>query len=617
VRVVATALDAVATTRFLGRVRGLYRFYNNPGIIQAMSDTNPRVAQRTGALAYSLRWLLLVVASGVIFSTAAADGPDNLAISLLVLTGLANFSLNLLETQNIGRHWVVGLTLALDFVLGLSLYIATGGAGGRLLWIGLMPALTIALRFSAAQALMVMGAFLALQVGADWVTAPDELVAAITLALAGALLMLLVLGAAYLGQQVRARIYADVRSQASSESMRAQTLRQHARAIYEMSSMVSATLDYKEVLEAALNFGALGAEGQQPSASLLVSAVLFFEDDLLQVASCRRLTAADQRVVLAGRAGVLGEVIRTGEPAVIADPEHDPELQQMVSFRPCRALMALPLRAGYETYGVVVYGHPRPKFFDEDQQALMVAVVNQAIIALQNAQLYRNLRQEKERLIEVQEEAQKKLARDLHDGPTQGVAALAMRANFVRRLLERDPKGAGEELFKMEDLARKTTKEIRHMLFTLRPLVLESHGLAAALIQLGEKMKETHGQNVIVEAEAGLDQRLELNHQGVLFYIVEEAVNNARKHAQAEHIWVRLRVQGDVLGVEIQDDGVGFNVGAVDANYERRGSLGMVNMRERAEMISGIVRIDSSEGRGTRVMIYVPLTEAAKEHMRA
>ncbi len=583
-----------------------------------MSEPNPRVAQRTAALAYSLRWLLLVVASGLIFANTGAGSPNNLAIVLLVLTGLANFALNLLESQNIGRRWLVGLTLALDFVLGLSLYVATGGSGGRLIWIGLLPALTIVLRFTAVQAVGVMGGFVLLQTAADWLTTSnDGLLALVTNAVAGAVLLLLVLGAAYMAKEVRSRIYADVRRLATHESMRAQVLRQHARAIYAMSSMVSATLDYKEVLEAALNFGALGAEGQQPSASQLVSAVLFFQDDLLQVASCRRFTTADQRVVLAGRAGVLGEVIRTGEPAVIADPEHDPELQQIVSFRPCRALMALPLRAGYETYGVVVYGHPRPDFFDEDQRALMDAVVNQAIIALQNAQLYRNLRQEKERLIEVQEEAQKKLARDLHDGPTQGVAALAMRANFVRRLLERDPKAAGEELFKMEDLARRTTKEIRHMLFTLRPLVLESHGLAVALVQLGEKMRETHSQNVIVEAEPGLDQRLELNHQGVLFYIVEEAVNNARKHAQAEHIWVRLKVQGDVLGVEIQDDGVGFNVGAVDANYERRGSLGMVNMRERAEMISGIVRIDSSEARGTRVMVYVPLTDLAKERLRA
>ena len=380
--------------------------------------------------------------------------------------------------------------------------------------------------------------------------------------------------------------------------------------------MVSATLNYKDVLEAALNFGALGAEGRQPSSSSLVSAVLFFQDDQLHVTSSRRMTTADLRVVCPGRAGILGDVIRTGEPATCRDPAHDPELVQFASFQACHASMILPLRAGYETYGVVIYGHPRADFFDEDQRALLVAVVNQAIIALQNAQLFRSLREEKERLIDVQEEAQKKLARDLHDGPTQAVAALAMRANFVRRLLDRDVKAAGEELFKMEDLARKTTKEIRHMLFTLRPLILESQGLTAALRQLAEKMRETHSQNVIVEAEAGVDDRLEMNHQGVLFYIVEEAVNNARKHAQAEHIWVRLRTQNDILAVEIQDDGVGFNVGAVDSNYTRRGSLGMVNMRERAEMINGVIKIDSAESRGTRVFVYIPLTDMARERMR-
>jgi signal transduction histidine kinase len=77
-----------------------------------------------------------------------------------------------------------------------------------------------------------------------------------------------------------------------------------------------------------------------------------------------------------------------------------------------------------------------------------------------------------------------------------------------------------------------------------------------------------------------------------------------------------MRSQSDVLAVEIQDDGVGFNVGAVDSNYNRRGSLGMVNMRERAEMINGAVKIDSAEGRGTRVLVYIPLTEMARERMR-
>lgn len=214
-------------------------------------------------------------------------------------------------------------------------------------------------------------------------------------------------------------------------------------------------------------------------------------------------------------------------------------------------------------------------------------------------------------LAEAQEKANRKLARDLHDGPVQAVAALAMRSNFARRLLERDPKIAGEELVKMEDLARKTTKEIRHMLFTLRPLVLESQGLASALQQLAEKMRNTHSQNVIVEVDPQVDNQLELTWQGVLFYIAEEAVNNARKHAQAQHIWVRVKLKVDILNMEIEDDGVGFNVGKVNADYDKLGSYGLVNMRERVEMLDGLLKVDSTTGKGTRISIFVP-TNLAK-----
>ncbi len=576
---------------------------------ESVSEHLARVAQRTGWLAYNVRWVVLVTAALYLSAAPAATGV--LVVGLLATAALANFTFSLFEVRSSHLTWLPWASLAVDFILGLALYFATGGPGGRLAWIGLLPGLTVALRLGSGPALATTLAFLLLQAGLGWLADPAD-ARAVALPMAAAVLMLPTVAAAgLLAERLRAFVRTSVGEEQAQETWRTQILRQHARAIYEMSSMVSATLNYREVLEAALDFGARGAEGGQPATPALVSAVLFFEDDQLHLASSRRLTTADQRVVCPGRAGVLGEVIRTGEPSLIADPARDPELQQFASFQACRSLMALPLRAGYETYGVLVYGHPRPDFFDADQRALMVAIANQAIVALQNAQLYRSLREEKQRLIEVQEEGQKKLARDLHDGPTQAVAALAMRANFVRRLLERDPKAAGEELFKMEDLARRTTKEIRHMLFTLRPLVLESQGLSAALQQLADKMKETHGQHVRVEAEAGVEQRLELNQSGVLFYIVEEAVSNARKHAQAQHIWVRLKTDADTLVVEVQDDGVGFNIGSVDANYDRRGSLGMVNMRERVEMIGGAVNIDTAEGRGTRITVYVPLLAAA------
>jgi signal transduction histidine kinase len=579
-----------------------------------MLGQNTRIAQRLGWLTFNLRWLLLLAAAFLVLTGPHAPSP--VALFLIVLMGAANFGLTLYEYIDPARPWLIGATLVADFILGLSLYLANGAADGRLIWIGLLPGLTAALRFNWVWALMVTTAFLVLQGGASLAVSTD-LGAVFTTATAAALLLPIVLVGALGGRRLRSRVEENVRVEYKADNRRMDVLRQHARAIYEMSSTVSASLNYKDVLEAALNFGALGAEGSQASASGLVSAVLFFHDDLLHVESSRRLTAADLRVVCGGRQGILGEVIRTGEHTLMNDPAHDPELVQFASFQRCHALLALPLRVGYDTYGVVVYGHSRADFFDSDQRAMLVAVVNQAIIALHNAQLYRSLREEKARLIEVQEEAQKKLARDLHDGPTQAVAALAMRANFVRRLMDRDPKAASEELFKMEDLARKTTKEIRHMLFTLRPLILESQGLTAAVEQLAEKIKENHNQEVVVVSAPDLDQRLEASYQGVVFYIIEEAVNNARKHAQAEHIWVRLNIEGEVLAVEIEDDGVGFNVGAVDSNYSRRGSLGMVNMRERAEMINGAVRIDSAEGRGTRILVYVPLTASARERPRS
>jgi signal transduction histidine kinase len=586
-------------------------------MISHMLSTRDRTARRLRWLVFNLRWVLILLAAGVLLGLREARPLDGRALILLIVLGGYQAMLALLEFIESWPRLLQTLTLGLDVVLTLSLFAVSGGADSRLMWIGLLPALTVGLRQGWAAGLIVLVLFTLAQAGILWLMNPGVYGNLVTLGIYAAVLWPAAVIVALIASRVRSAVYIRLEGEQRAEALRSQILRDHARAIYEMASMASATLDYEKVLEAALNFGLRGSERNGSTSGQMVCAVLMFEDDQLHVTSSRRFATADDRKVCPGREGVLGNVIRTGDPLVIDNPAHDPELKQYVAFQNCRSLMALPLRAGFETYGVVVYGHPNPTFFDPDQRALLSAVVNQATIALQNAQLYRNLRAEKERLIDVQEEAQKKLARDLHDGPTQAVAALAMRSNFVRRLIDRDPKVAAEELFKMEDLARRTTKEIRHMLFTLRPLVLENQGLVAALQQLAEKMRETHNQNVIVEAEAGADEFLEKNHQGVLFYIVEEAVNNARKHAQAEHIWIRLKTQRDIMTCEIQDDGVGFNLGAVDANYDKRGSLGLVNMRERAEMLGGVVKMTSSEGKGTRISIYVPLTEEARDRMRA
>lgn len=222
-----------------------------------------------------------------------------------------------------------------------------------------------------------------------------------------------------------------------------------------------------------------------------------------------------------------------------------------------------------------------------------------------------------ERTLELQGNSRRKLARELHDGPTQTIAAIAMRVNFARRLMEKDPQAALEELKKTEDLARQTTREIRRVLFLLHPLVLESHGLGAALGSLAEKEKETHHQDVSVEADQAAIDSLDRRKQTEIFYIAEEAVNNARRHAQASRIAVSLKLLGDDLCyLEIEDDGAGFIPGATGTNLDNHSNLGMQNMRERTELMGGIFEIVSSIDTGTRIKVTIPLTDAAADRLQ-
>jgi len=182
----------------------------------------------------------------------------------------------------------------------------------------------------------------------------------------------------------------------------------------------------------------------------------------------------------------------------------------------------------------------------------------------------------------------------------------------------KDVKGATEEIVKLEELAHRTTKEIRHMLFTLRPLILESQGLTAAVQAMSDKMMETYTQKVTVDIEERVTIQLEMGKQGVIFYIIEEAVNNARKHAAAPVIAVNLRqMEAGIAVLEIVDNGAGFDVKSVTEAYDKRAnsSLGMVNLRERAELVNGLFRLESTPGIGTKVQVYIPLTEDAADRL--
>ena len=394
------------------------------------------------------------------------------------------------------------------------------------------------------------------------------------------------------------------------------------RKMYQLITELTMTLNYERVLEKSLDSTFIALRLSDFSTEKLVSAVfLFSEEELgapdLYVAYGKGLPRPDLSRTTPGIEGLLEQVIESGDTLTTKELPKDPELNQYFAFQSCQSGYCMPLRSGFDTFGVLMFAHPEVDYFNTDVKEIINTVGHQAQIAMQNAHLFQELKTEKDQILKVQKEARQKLARALHDGPTQTVAAIPMQISRARHLLKRDVDAAAEALFQTEDLARRTSRQLRHMLFTLRPLVLESEGLIAALDSMAEKTRETFHQNVIIKTDPELVEELDMNAKTVIFTIAEEAVNNARKYAKAENIWVRVqRLQQDLAFLEIEDDGKGFKVKEVTENYEDRDSLGLINMRERAELVEGVFHIKSQPGQGTQVQVVIPLTADAADRLR-
>jgi signal transduction histidine kinase len=560
---------------------------------------------------FGLHWLILIgISAGLYLQRTqimgtAADISDILIA--LVVGALVNVIFFLLAMFPNLQKVIPAVIILGDWVIAGFFFNLAAGDPILIIATASMLMLTGALRLGLVGGIIEAAGIVAVLIGIVEIAPSDVTLSDLSLPLLIVALIGIVANVAgYLLEHMNNTYHREIELARISSSIEIEDMREKTRAITEMATALGSTLNYEKVLNAAIEAGRLGMRDH--AGKRLTSAILIFrESGELEVATGRGLTRNDEGRVVPGKEGIIGRALREGTPILGKEARKDPELQYFVAFQAVRSILCIPLRARYDNFGVLLYGSDVADAFTEDHMDLLAAIGTQVTIALQNAVLYRNLVQEKERIVDVEEDARKKLARDLHDGPTQNVSAIAMRMSYIYRLLERKPEDVPAELKKVEELARKTTKEIRNMLFTLRPLVLESQGLTAALNQLSEKLQETHNQAVAINVGGDVERVLDSHQQGVIFYIVEEAVGNARKHAEAELISVNVHRQEDVVVVQIADNGVGFDTGAVDANYDQRGSLGMVNMRERAALLDASLRIESAEGKGTTITILVPI----------
>ncbi|MBS1967996.1 MAG: GAF domain-containing sensor histidine kinase [Chloroflexi bacterium SZAS-1] len=310
--------------------------------------------------------------------------------------------------------------------------------------------------------------------------------------------------------------------------------------------------------------------------------------------------------------GIAGWVATNGIGQIVNDVEADPRwfdgVARDIDFV-TRSILCAPMRHGERVVGVMQVLNKRTgEPFNEQDLRLLTTLASQAAIAVENASLVRSLKEERDRLLQKEAEVRAAIARDLHDGPTQSVAAIAMNIEFIKKLMRAMPERVESELNVLADLVQKTSQDIRTLLFELRPLGLETQGLLATLQQYVGRFRDPSSQTRLrIEAPASIP-RLPVEVEGAIFIIVQEAVNNARKHSRSPEIVIYLYVEEGQLVASVRDRGNGFNLAAVESSYNTRGSLGLLNMRERAQLIGGECRIRSVDGEGTTVEVRVPLS---------
>ncbi len=310
--------------------------------------------------------------------------------------------------------------------------------------------------------------------------------------------------------------------------------------------------------------------------------------------------------------GVAGAVFTSRVPCIVNDVALDDRFLHIGDspIFTATSLMAVPLIHQEQAIGVIeVLNKKSGEPFSLDDQELLLAFAAQSAIAIENARLYHQVVSERDRILAVEEQVRRELARNLHDGPSQLLSAIIMNLRFLKQVLVRTPARAPEEIANIEQLSAQALRQVRDMLFDLRPIMLETEGLAAALMAYADRQRDTRGAVIHLDAGA-LTMRFPAQAEAAIFSILQEAIGNVRKHAQAKNIWVTARQQNRALVITVQDDGSGFDLPQVEASYAQRGSLGLLNMKERAEIAHGTLAIRSERGKGTLVTLRVPLPSA-------
>jgi signal transduction histidine kinase len=262
------------------------------------------------------------------------------------------------------------------------------------------------------------------------------------------------------------------------------------------------------------------------------------------------------------------------------------------------ATLVVPIWISRQVEGLLYVSNRDDRPFTNRDEAILIRLADHAAIAIQNATLYSRLQALSGRLMEVQEAERRHLARELHDEIGQLLTGLRLTLDVPE-----PPPALGQRLGQAQALVQELLERIRALSLDLRPSILDDLGVLPALLDNVERYMSQTKIRVHLE-HSGLDRRFAPETETGVYRIVQEALTNVARHGHVDEVTVRLWATDDVLGVQVEDHGAGFDPDAV-LGAGRGG--GLAGLRERAALLNGHLTVETHPGRGVRLTAEVPL----------
>ncbi|MEZ4590850.1 MAG: GAF domain-containing protein [Chloroflexota bacterium] len=269
--------------------------------------------------------------------------------------------------------------------------------------------------------------------------------------------------------------------------------------------------------------------------------------------------------------------------------------------------LIVPIVTNSKVIGLCLLTAVQAETFNREHQQWAEAMLSQAAVAIQNAWLFEQIRVGRERLqslsrrlVDVQEAERRYIARELHDEVGQALASLMVGLRLMERDAEK-PEFVVNGIVKLKQVVDEVLENLHRLAMHLRPATLDHLGLIPALQQYIDDLNERGGLAVQFET-FGVEMRLESEVETVLYRIVQEALTNVIKHAQATQVGVLIERREERLVAIVEDDGIGFDV----THPLREGHLGLFGIRERLDMFGGTLHLESAPGMGTTLFAEVP-----------